>query len=360
MCGSRSRRTSSRFARAAPEARAALEPLERWSAREYERLRPALAARKRAGFVRECHGDAHLANMVLMAGEIVLFDGIEFNENLRWIDVVSEVAFAVMDLDDRGRPDLGRRLLNAWLEYSGDFAGLRLLRFYQVYRALVRAKVAAIRGAQEGVAGEALMRADGDYRSYVALAERYTRSAARFLLITHGVSGCGKTFVTQRIIEALDVARVRSDVERKRLFGLAPAALSGAGIGAGIYTRDANARTYAGLEEIADTILDASMACIVDATFLKRGGRERMRAIAARHGVPFVILAFDAPVEALRARVIAREEAGKDASEAGIAVLERQLTAIEPLTDDERAGAIVVDSTTSTAADAAITALRSR
>ena len=114
-------------------------------------MQQLLAARKRDGFVRECHGDVHLANLALLDDKVVLFDCLEFNDNLRWIDVMNEVAFTVMDLDDRGQQTLARRFLNAYLEHSGDYAGLALLRFYQVYRALVRAKVSVIRLNQAGL-----------------------------------------------------------------------------------------------------------------------------------------------------------------------------------------------------------------
>lgn len=355
--GARAARKGWRGCGFGPADLAPLDRLEAWSTASFAVLRDFIAARKRGGFVRECHGDAHLGNMALIEDRIVLFDGIEFSENLRWIDVASEVAFVLMDLDDRSRPALARRLLNSWLEQSGDYTALKLLRFYQVYRALVRAKVAAIRCA--GATGER-KRIITDYRGYLALAEKYTQPSLQFLLITHGVSGSGKTFVTQRIVESLDVVRVRSDIERKRLFGLASTARSEADFGAGIYTRDASARTYDRLAGVAEEILASGFAAIVDATFLRRAERERMRQLAARRGVPFVILALDAPREVLRSRVQAREQEARDASEAGVAVLERQLAAIEPLAAGERDCAIVLDKGDMATADAALAALQAR
>ena len=127
-----------------------LDELERWSEREYQARFNALAARKARGLIRECHGDLHLGNMALLDGEAVPFDCIEFSDNLRWIDVISEAAFLAMDLQDRGRPDLARRFLNAYLEQTGDYEGLEVLRYYLVYRAMVRAKVACIRAGQDG------------------------------------------------------------------------------------------------------------------------------------------------------------------------------------------------------------------
>src|SRR3569833_1320034 len=130
------------------EALELLERVQRWSEERYAALHELLTQRRRDGYIRECHGDAHLGNIVLLDDRPVLFDCIEFNPNLRWIDVISESAFLTMDLHDRGRDDLAHRALNDYLQASGDYAGLHLLRFYQVYRALVRAKVACLRCAQ--------------------------------------------------------------------------------------------------------------------------------------------------------------------------------------------------------------------
>ena len=105
---------------------AQLRRLEIWSELTFAELRRTFEERKQGGFIRECHGDAHLANMVWREERVLLFDCLEFSDNLRWIDVMSELAFLVMDLDDRGRPDLAHRALNAYLEHTGDYAGLAL------------------------------------------------------------------------------------------------------------------------------------------------------------------------------------------------------------------------------------------
>jgi uncharacterized protein len=128
-----------------------LKKLQDWTKRTHRAHVPDFQDRKRGGFIRECHGDMHLANMVLLEGQVVIFDCLEFNENLRFIDVMSETAFLTMDLDDRGYPAWAHRILNDYLEKTGDYTGLRLLRYYQVYRALVRAKVACIRMNQAGL-----------------------------------------------------------------------------------------------------------------------------------------------------------------------------------------------------------------
>ena len=114
-----------------------------------ENLQTVFMKRKKTGYIRECHGDLHLGNITLWNEEIIPFDCIEFNENLRWIDVLSEIAFLVMDLDDHQRPDLARRLLNKYLELTGDYSSLGVLQYYKVYRAMVRAKVHSLRLGQD-------------------------------------------------------------------------------------------------------------------------------------------------------------------------------------------------------------------
>ena len=314
---------------------AQLARLKTWSEQNYTMLKQGLHARKRDDFIRECHGDVHLANMALIDDRVVIFDCLEFNENLRWIDVMNEAAFLVMDLDDRGRPDFARRALNTYLEHTGDYAGLRVFRFYQVYRALVRAKVACIRLGQSGQSPQERGRIRQTYRGYADLAERYTEVGAPALIITHGPSGCGKTWLTQSLIETMDIIRVRSDVERKRLHGLEHLARSGSGIVTGLYTPEAGRQTYERLALLARTILGAGHAVIIDAAFLKREQRERLRTVADEMHVPFVILDVQAPEAVLRRRITQREQESRDASEAGLAVLDHQLATREPLGADE-------------------------
>ena len=337
-----------------------LSRLQRWTESSYQRLAPVLAERKRAGFVRECHGDAHLANMALLKNEVVLFDCLEFNDNLRWIDVVSELAFAAMDLDDRGREDLAWRLVNRYLEHTGDYAGLRLLRFYQVYRALVRAKVAAIRLGQPDIEARSRAQSAHDLRSYLALAERYTQSGRPALVITHGLSGSGKTFLTQELVEAIGAIRIRSDVERKRLHGLAAEARSGSGIGSGLYAESATSETYARLAELVRTVVQSGLIAIVDATFLKRAQRRTFSELASTLGVPFAILSMRAPEQVLRERIAARRSAGQDASEAGLDVLTHQLANLEALEPADRAFQIEVDTQDPHAGEGLVRALRAR
>lgn len=319
---------------------ARLRELRDACAQASERLRPLFERRKAGGFVRECHGDLHLGNITLHDGEPLAFDCLEFSDRLRWIDVMSEVAFLAMDLDARGRGDLGLHFLNDYLHHSGDYEGLALLRYYQSYRALVRAKVEGIRLGQTGPAEPA---AYDVLRGYLRLAGAYARPRPCALVITRGLSGSGKTTHSDALLAACGMIRARSDVERKRLFGHAPGARTRSEVDTGLYTREAGERTYRRLEELAAAIVGAGYTALIDATFLKTAQRAPFRALAARLGVPFLILDFQAAEPLLRARIEARARAGHDASEATLAVLARQLETREALTADERAAAITID-----------------
>ena len=330
--------------KAAPVDRA-LRVLRRWTEHEFAARSDAIASRKRLGFVRECHGDLHLGNIIVLEGRPVPFDCIEFNDELRWIDVMNEAAFLAMDLEDRGRSDLGWRFLNRYLEATGDYAGLSVLRFYLVYRALVRAKVHLLRSLQPGLLRAEKSRLARAFLGYVELAGQLAAPGRAALILAHGLSGSGKTTLTQPLVEALGAVRVRSDLERKRAHGLAPLASSGSGVGSGLYSAVINATTYRRLGEVARDALRAGFSVVVDAACLKRAEREAFRALAEQLEAPFTILDFRAPLDVLRARITQRLARANDASEADLAVLERQLAAREPLTPAEMATSFVVDAT---------------
>ncbi len=323
---------------------ALLESLQRWSGEEFVRCHPLFALRRAQGFVRECHGDLHLGNMAWLDGQPTLFDCIEFNPGLRWIDVMSDAAFAIMDLHDRGCPELAQRFLNTYLEQAGDFGGLRVLPYYLAYRAVVRAKVAGIRASQPGQTPEQLRASWHQASSYLNLAARFASALRPWLLITRGYSGTGKTTATQYLLEQTRAIRLRSDVERKRLFGLAADARSQSGPNEGLYAPAAHLRTYQRLKELAQTVLQAGFPAIVDAAFLKNAERETFRQLAGEWGIPFLILELRASEQTLRQRIEQRERHGRDASEATLQVLELQLQGSEPIAPEERAWTVTLDS----------------
>src|SRR5262249_41499338 len=228
-------------------------------------------------------------NMILRDDAVVIFDCIEFNDTFRWIDVASEVAFLVMDLEDRGRPDLAHRFLNGYLEATGDYGLLVLLPFYLIYRAIVRAKVAGIRLGQSNLPPEEVAQARTAFGNYLDLAQRYTRPSRPRLWITHGLSGSGKTSGTQPLVETTGAIRLRSDVERKRLFSLAPLERSTGRSDLNLYAPDVTQRTYAHLAQQAARVVEAGFTAVVGATLLKRAPRDTVRRLAPPPRVPFLL-----------------------------------------------------------------------
>jgi aminoglycoside phosphotransferase family enzyme/predicted kinase len=318
-----------------------LQAIEDWGQAEWQSKAALMAQRKRSGFVRECHGDMHLGNMTQVDGEILLFDCIEFNPMLRWIDVISEAAFLIIDLLHFKLDILAFRFLNRYLQHTGDYQGVALLRYYLVYRALVLAKVSLLRAEQQH---DSALREQNlaEYGVYADLAARFTQTPSPMLLITHGFSGSGKSHYASRLAEQLGAVQIRSDIERKRLHGFDAAQSTGSATNGGIYTQDATQLTYDRLASEAQTVLESGFSVIVDATFLKSAQREQFRQLAARHGVRFRILDFQATDHVLNQRILQRQH--QDASEATIEVLRRQQQTAEPLSQEERAQAITVDS----------------
>ena len=315
--------------------------LRDWTAREGRALAAAFATRRREGFVRECHGDLHLGNVAFVGSEPLPFDALEFSPRLRWIDVMSDVAFLVMDLRRRGERRLAARFLNAYLERTGDYEGLRVLRFYLVYRAMVRAKIEAIRAGPLVTAGA--VRALGEFHGYLDLARVLAAEDAPALVAMHGPSGSGKTYVSQYLLESLGAVRVRSDVERKRMHGIAPETGAQSAPGEGIYTSGEGRRTYARLADVAAIALAAGFPVVVDATCLERSQRDLLESVAERAHAPLRIVSCAAPIATLRERVRRRAAAGADASDAGLAVLDLQLATRQRLGRDEHAHTLVLE-----------------
>ncbi len=326
----------------APVISAQLDRLQQWTEQAYADLKGTIVARKAEGFTRECHGDMHLGNITLIDHEPVIFDGIEFNHNLRWIDTISEISFLVMDLEQRGRPELAQRFLNTYLEQCGDYDGLELLSLYKSYRALVRAKVTAIRLAQDDVTREERLALIQDLHDYMDLAESYTSVGEPAIVITHGMSGSGKSFSARLLAMWLPAIQIRSDVERKRLSGLDSEDASHSRPWLGLYSESSTANTYKKLLDLAEELVAYGFVPIVDATFLKREQRRLFADMAERMLVPFIILDMRVAEPVLRERVRARMERDSHVSEADEGILEMQLQMAEPLAGEELAAAVAV------------------
>lgn len=321
-----------------------LSALREWEASERVRLKSRFWLRKAQGMVRECHGDLHCDNVLTADGRVRVFDRIEFSDSLRWIDVMDDLAFICMDLAWRGRADFAARLLNRYLESTGDYAGLAVLPYYRVHRALVRAKVMLLRSRQRGIAKGARERYRKEGHAYLAFASQCMRPGHAALVVTHGYSGSGKTTLCRLLVEILGAVQIRSDIERKRLHvgpGYPGAATPCWPM---LYGAAATRRTYRRLHSLAKEITGAGWPVLVDATCLMAAQRASFRALAREMMVPCFLFDVRADQATAAGRIVSRKDEGLDASDADVAVLERQIAEGEPLTPAEAASAIVIDS----------------
>lgn len=335
-----------------------LDALQAWARSSFDRLHALLESRKAQGFIRECHGDIHLGNATLIDGNVVIFDCIEFNEPFRLTDVYADTAFLAMDLEDRGLKCLARRFISQYLELTGDYAGLELLNFYKAYRALVRAKVAlfSLPTDADGVQRATTLR---QYRNYANLAESYSAIPSRLLAITHGVSAVGKSHVAMRLVESLGAIRLRSDVERKRLFGEQKSEAAGE-LQAGIYNNNASQATYERLHQLAAVILRAGFPVVIDATYLKQPQRQAAAEVASETGVPFLILDCNAPDAVIANWLAQRQAEQNDPSDATLEVIAAQQAGRDPLSAEELLQSKRVETNESASLDTLIEQIRQR
>jgi uncharacterized protein len=332
-----------------------LSRLIAWTHDHLFRLEPLFESRKLEGAVRECHGDLHARNIVRWQGVLMPFDCLEFDPKLRWIDVMNDVAFLVMDLVGHQRPDLAHAFLSRYLESSGDYEGVPLLPFYAVYRASVRAMVDALGAQQLPVQSTEYLRR---MRDRVRTALQFIDRPAPTLLIMHGASGSGKSWLSEQLVGLLPAVRIRSDVERKRLAGIDPDTVNAKDaseqpVGQGLYRSEFSHRTYARLLDGTEACLQGGVSTIVDAAFLDVVDRRLFFDLAARLNIQYLIVSCSAEPAVLAARIATRQSQHADASDANRAVLAKQLRAMQPLADYEQAYSVTVN----TAHDAEVQAV---
>jgi aminoglycoside phosphotransferase family enzyme/predicted kinase len=268
-----------------------------------------LDQRRRAGRVRQCHGDLHLGNIVLFEGKPTLFDAIEFSRSLACIDVLYDLAFLLMDLWHRDARAGANLVFNRYLDLADEADGLPALPLFLSLRAAVRAHVGAAAGR-------------ADAARYLALAERLIAPVPPRLVAIGGLSGTGKSTIAAAVAPFLGAAPgarvVRSDVLRKRLLGQAPEQR----LPEAAYDAEMNRRVYEAVGESAAVALAAGHSVVIDAVAARAPERAAMAALGARLGVGFAGFWLEAPAALLEARVTAR---AKDASDATAAVVRAQL-----------------------------------
>lgn len=329
-----------------------LQKIQLWGDHEWSNTSELMQLRREQGYVRDCHGDLHLSNITLIDNKVRLFDCIEFNPMFRWIDVISEVAFLMIDLLHYGYANYTHRFLNHYLQVTGDYQSVILLRYYLVYRALVFAKIALLRDAQ-------LPNTDDSnqlrYSSFANLAERYTEATSPKLIITHGFSGSGKSTLSEKLAENIGALQIRSDIERKRLFGHPATNNEPSKLGVGLYTPQITQALYLYLAQCAKTIIQSGFSVIIDASFLKRAQRNLFQQLAIACNAPFIILDVQASNEELCRRIVNRQH---DPSEATIEVLHHQLQSAELLSTEEHPYVIAIDTEAENTLETLIVQLR--
>jgi aminoglycoside phosphotransferase family enzyme/predicted kinase len=303
----------------------------------------SIEARERAGFIRECHGDLHTGNVVRYRGRLTPFDCLEFDADLRRIDVIDDVAFLVMDLVSRDRAGLAHVFLSSYLEATGDYRALQLVPLYAVHRALVRAKVdaLALRHSSSGYLDHLRQ-----FQRHLQTAESWSQRGVGTLVLMHGFSGSGKSWLSEQLVASLPAVRVRSDLERKRLAGLATGESAASALHSGIYAPEFDRRTYDCLLEYAEIGVAAGFTVIIDATFLDAERRAPFLALAQRIDVPCAIVACQAPREVLEERIVARSRSGDRTSDADLAVLAHQLKTTAPFRPEESEHVVTADTST--------------
>jgi hypothetical protein len=309
----------------------ALDELHRWTLQQFEMLRPFIKQRKSDGHVRACHGDLHIDNITLIEGQPVLFDGIEFNENFRWIDVISDLAFLLIDLDFRDQRQLKRMVLSLYLSRTNDYNALKLLTFYKVYRALVRAKITALRAAQLPIDSLDFKRKMQKTTEYVNLARQYSQpNSAPKIILLQGVSGSGKSHLANSLLDIIDAIVISSDRTRKQLYGIDPLDRVPASEIAQLYGTSMSQKTYQALLEQSQTILSQGLNVIVDATFLKKEHQQPFVNLAKELECPSFIIYIESSVETSRYAIQNRLQLNDNPSDANQQVMQQQLKIIQP------------------------------
>ncbi len=313
------------------DSKAGLDELHEWTLQQFEKLRPFINQRKSDGYVRACHGDLHIDNITLIDGQPVLFDGIEFNEHFRWIDVISDLAFLLIDLDFKDQQQLKRIVLSHYLSRTHDYSALKLLTFYQVYRTLVRAKITALRAAQlpaESLDFKLMMQTTTDY---IILAHHYSqRNSEPKLILLQGVSGSGKSHLANALLEIVDAIVISSDRTRKQLYGIDPLDRVPASEIAQLYGASMSQKTYQTLLEQSQEILSQGMNVIVDATFLKQEHQQPFLNLAKSLNCPSFIIYIESSAEINEHAIKNRLQLNDNPSDANQQVMQQQLKVIQP------------------------------
>jgi uncharacterized protein len=327
---------------------AQVQRLEVWANEQFTKHQKLFEERKEQGFIRDCHGDLHLANIILYHDKLVLFDRLEFNEDLRWTDVIADLAFLAMDLAGKKQSKLANQLINIYLQFTGDYEGLNLLAYYLSYRAVVRAKIALFRLNQKDLNDKGRLDIRNDYYNFINLAESYTQFNKPCLIIMHGLAGSGKSTIAKTIAIECGGIQISSDIIRKQLFNIPLYENSHSMPYGGIYTPQATKQTYNKLLDLAKIAIKAGFIALIDATFLLHSQRVMFYNLAKLLKVPFYILHCQTNNLEIIQRIKKRGMQNNRISEANSSILKLQQELEEPLSKAEQLHTLVIDEKLST------------
>lgn len=325
-----------------------IKKLEIWANEQFVKHKTTFEERKKNGFIRDCHGDLHLANIILYHEKLILFDRLEFNEDLRWTDVIADLAFLAMDLSGKKQSKLANQLINTYLQFTGDYEGLNLLNYYLSYRAVVRAKIALFRLNQKNLSNKEKLDIRTDYYNFINLAESYTHSKKPSLIVMYGLAGSGKSTTAKNLAIQCGAIQISSDIIRKKLFNISLYQNSNSTPYGGIYNSESTDKTYNKLLNLAEITIKAGFIVIIDATFLLFSQRIMFYNLAIFLKVPFYILYCQTKGIKLIQRIRKRSIKKNNISEANLNILEYQKKLIEPLSNSEKKHTLIIDEKTST------------
>ncbi|WP_017317512.1 bifunctional aminoglycoside phosphotransferase/ATP-binding protein [Mastigocladopsis repens] len=323
-----------------PQTREQFEETKRYTDQFFAQRRELFNSRIQNSYIRECHGDLHLGNICLWRDKIWLFDCIEFNKPFRFVDVMFDIAYAVMDLEGQQRPDLSNAYLNTYVEQTGDWEGLQVLPIYLSRQSYVRAKVTSFLLDDPSVPSSVKEEVAKKAANYYKLAWEYTKPRQGRLILMSGVSGSGKSTTARYLARQLGAIHIRSDAVRKHLAGIGLLERGGDDL----YTAAMTQKTYARLLELGILLASEGYVVILDAKYDRQQLRDEAIAQAQEHQLSLQIISCIAPSEVLQQRL--NDRTG-DIADAQADLLASQLEQAEPLTEKEKPLAKILDTTQS-------------
>lgn len=328
-----------RFLNSLPNSNQALQSLEKiqkTTLQQFESVKSLLINRKQNGFIRNCHGDLHLDNITLVNDSPMLFDAIEFNDYFSHIDVISDMAFLLVDLDFRGRPELAWVILSYYLHFTQDYSALQILGFYKVYRAMVRAKISALQAEQNSIDSPKYNELKEKTLRYLDLANQLqTKHAKPKIILIQGISGSGKSVLAQRLVKYFDAIIISSDRTRKKLFKIEPTERVDLDVRPSLYSESMNQKTYETLLNNARLAITSGCNVIIDATFLKKSHRDKFYELAMTLEVECYLLSIHVDERLALESIKHRNLANNDPSDADEKIMQRQMKMIEEPTPKE-------------------------